>query len=242
MLYIVGIGPGDESLMTQEAINTIREADAIVGYKTYTNLIKHMIEDKELVRTGMRKEMERCQAAIELAQAGKKVALVCSGDPGVYALAGLVLEIIAKSQLTLPIKIISGVTASLAAASSLGAPLMHDFCHISLSDLLTPWPVIEKRVKMAAAADFVICFYNPRSKGRPNHLARVFELMRPFKNDLTPVGIVKNAGRTDKFQQWLTTFGAIDFECVDMKSIVIVGNQSTYRYQDLMITPRGYNI
>lgn len=136
---------------------------------------------------------------------------------------------------------VPGITASIAAASLLGAPLMHDFCHISLSDLLTPWEVIEKRIKAAAEADFVICFYNPRSLGREGHLARAFELMAPFKAATTPIGVVKAAARK-KEEKWITTFGEMEYERVDMTSLVIVGNKSTYISDDLMITPRGYKL
>lgn len=239
MLYVIGIGPGDQQTMTLEAVEAIKASDIIVGYKTYTHLIKALTFDKEVIKTGMCKEIERCQAAIDLAAHGKKVALVSSGDAGIYGMAGLVLELVTKQGLDVPVKVISGVTASTAAATLLGAPLMHDFCHISLSDLLTPWDVIEKRIANAAEADFVICFYNPRSRGRPDHLARAFELMKPFKSGSTPVGIVKDAGRKRQ-QKWITTFAEMDFEPVDMTSLVIVGNKTTYVHGDLMITPRGY--
>ncbi|AZS49865.1 precorrin-3B C(17)-methyltransferase [Entomomonas moraniae] len=241
MLYLVGLGPGDEGTMTQDAIAAIQDAEVIVGYKTYTNLIKHLIEGKELIRTGMCKELERCEAAIEAAKSGKKVALVSSGDVGVYGMAGPVFEIIARDHLDLEVKVVAGVTSSVASAAMIGCPLMHDFCHISLSDLLTPWDLIEKRVRMAADADFVICFYNPRSKGRPDHLQKAFELMSPFKRPETPVGIVKAAGRA-KEDMWLTTLAEIDYSVVGMTSMVIVGNKSTYRYKDYIITPRGYMV
>ncbi len=149
------------------------------------------------------------------------------------------LELVSKQKLDVEVRLIPGMTASIAAASLLGAPLMHDFCHISLSDLLTPWPVIEKRIVAAGEADFVICFYNPRSRGREGHLARAFELLSAVKSADTPVGVVKSAGRK-KQEKWLTTLGAMDFEPVDMTSLVIVGNKTTYVQDGLMITPRGY--
>lgn len=239
MLYVIGIGPGSQSMMTLEAIEAIRDADIIVGYKTYTHLVKALTVDKEVIKTGMCKEIERCQEALNLAVQGKKVALISSGDAGIYGMAGLILELVTKQKLDVEVKLIAGVTASTAAASLLGAPLMHDFCHISLSDLLTPWPVIEQRVIAAAQADFVICFYNPRSRGRADHLARAFDLMRPYTAASTPVGVVKAAGRK-KQEKWLTTFGEMDFENVDMTSLVIVGNKTTYCQDGLMITPRGY--
>lgn len=241
MLTVIGIGPGSEAMMTGEAIEALKDAEIVVGYKTYTHLVKPLVGDKEVIKTGMCKEIERCEWAIDLAQQGKKVAMVCSGDSGIYGMAGLILEIVTKRQLDIKVRIVPGVTASIASAALLGAPLMHDFCHISLSDLLTPWDVIEKRVKAAADADFVICFYNPRSRGREGHLAHAFELMAPFKSPDTPVGIVKAAGRK-KEDKWLGTIGTMDFERVDMTSLVIVGNQSTFIRDGLMITPRGYKV
>lgn len=241
MLTVIGIGPGSETMMTQEAIAALQEAEIVVGYKTYTHLVKPLTGDKQVIKTGMCKEIERCQTAIELAQAGHNVALISSGDAGIYGMAGLVLELVTSQQLDIEVRLVAGITASIAAASLLGAPLMHDFCHISLSDLLTPWPVIEKRIIAAASADFVICFYNPRSRGREGHLARAFELMSEFTSPQTPVGVVKAAGRK-KEQKWLTTFGEMDFEPVDMTSLVIVGNKTTFVRNGLMITPRGYEL
>lgn len=241
MLTVIGIGPGSEAMMTQEAIAALQEAEIVVGYKTYTHLVKPLTGDKQVIKTGMCKEIERCQTAIELAQAGHNVALISSGDAGIYGMAGLVLELVTSQQLDIEVRLVAGITASIAAASLLGAPLMHDFCHISLSDLLTPWPVIEKRIIAAASADFVICFYNPRSRGREGHLARAFELMSSFTRPQTPVGVVKAAGRK-KEQKWLTTFGEMDFEPVDMTSLVIVGNKTTFVRDGLMITPRGYEL
>ncbi len=241
MLTVIGIGPGSEAMMTEEAVTALKEAEVVVGYKTYTHLVKPLVGDKEVIKTGMRKEIERCHLAIELAQEGKNVAMVCSGDAGIYGMAGLILEIVTKEKLDIQVRVVPGITASIAAASLLGAPLMHDFCHISLSDLLTPWEVIEKRIKAAAEADFVICFYNPRSLGREGHLARAFELMAPFKAATTPIGVVKAAARK-KEEKWITTFGEMEYERVDMTSLVIVGNKSTYISDDLMITPRGYKL
>ena len=172
MIYVIGIGPGGKEYMTLEAIEAIKNSDVIVGYKTYINLIEDMISDKEVVQNGMRKEIDRCKMAVEIAKEGKDVAVVSSGDSGIYGMAGLILELVVKEDEDIKVKVVPGVTASIAAASVLGAPIMHDFCHISLSDLLTPWEVIEKRLRLAAEADFVVCLYNPRSKGRSEHLAR----------------------------------------------------------------------
>ena len=241
MIYVIGIGPGCRDLMTQEAISAMEDAEVIVGYKTYIKLVEDFIKDKEVVQNGMRKEVDRCQDAIDIAKTGKKVAVISSGDAGIYGMAGLILELITKQELDIPVKVVPGVTASIGAAAVLGAPIMHDFCHISLSDLMTPWEVIEKRLRLAAEADFVICLYNPRSKGRSEHLAKAFEIMGEFKDKSTPVGIVKDVGREDQ-EKFICTFDTMDFERVDMTTMVIIGNKSTYIHDDLMITPRGYTV
>lgn len=241
MIYVIGIGPGCKDLMTMEAIKSIGDADVIVGYKTYVDLVKDLIDNKEVVQNGMRKEIERCREAIEIAKTGKKVAVISSGDAGIYGMAGLILELVTKENLDIKVKIIPGVTASIGAAAVLGAPIMHDFCHISLSDLMTPWEVIEKRLRLAAEADFVICLYNPRSKGRSEHLAKAFEIMGEFKDKSTPVGIVKDVGRKNE-EKFICTFGTMDFEKVDMTTMVIIGNKATYIHDDLIITPRGYEV
>lgn len=241
MIYVIGIGPGCRDLMTQEAISAMEDAEVIVGYKTYIKLVEDFIKDKEVVQNGMRKEVDRCQDAIDIAKTGKKVAVISSGDAGIYGMAGLILELITKQELDIPVKVVPGVTASIGAAAVLGAPIIHDFCHISLSDLLTPWEVIEKRLRLAAEADFVICLYNPRSKGRSEHLANAFKIMGEFKDGSTPVGIVKDVGREDQ-EKFICTFDTMDFERVDMTTMVIIGNKSTYIHDDLMITPRGYTV
>lgn len=241
MIYVIGIGPGCKDLMTGEAINAINDAQVIVGYKTYIDLVQDFIKNKEVVQNGMRKEIERCKEAIEIAKTGKKVAVISSGDAGIYGMAGLILELVTKENVDIKVKVVPGVTASIGAAAVLGAPIMHDFCHISLSDLMTPWEVIEKRLRLAAEADFVICLYNPRSKGRSEHLANAFKIMGQFKDGNTPVGIVKDVGRENE-EKLICTFETMDFERVDMTTIVIIGNKSTYIHEDLMITPRGYEV
>ncbi|MCT4509499.1 MAG: precorrin-3B C(17)-methyltransferase [Tepidibacter sp.] len=241
MIYVVGIGPGSKDLMTNEAIEALEKSEVIVGYKTYINLVEEFIKDKEVVQNGMRKEIERCQDAIDKAKEGKKVAVISSGDSGIYGMAGLILELVTKQNLDIDVKVVPGVTASIGAAAVLGAPIMHDFCHISLSDLLTPWEVIEKRLRLAAEADFVICLYNPRSKGRKDHLKRAFEIMGEFKSGDIPVGIVKDVARDGQCKQ-VVKYKDVDFETVDMTTIVIIGNKSTYINGDKMITPRGYVI
>ncbi|PHV70987.1 precorrin-3B C(17)-methyltransferase [Sporanaerobium hydrogeniformans] len=241
MIEIIGIGPGSKATMTLEAIEAIEKAEVIIGYKTYIDLIKEMLQDKQIVRNGMRQEVERCKEAIEIAKTGKRVAVVSSGDSGIYGMAGLILELVTKEGLDLPVKVIPGVTASIGGASILGAPIMHDFCHISLSDLLTPWEVIEKRLRLAAEADFVICLYNPRSKGRSGHLEKAFEIMAPYKNPNTPVGIIKNIGRAEE-EKCIMKYGEMNYEQVDMTTMVIIGNKSTYTADGYMITPRGYSV
>ena len=241
MIYVIGIGPGNRELMTEEAIAAMEDAEVIVGYKTYIKLVEEFIKDKEVVQNGMRKEVDRCQEAIDIAKTGKKVAVISSGDAGIYGMAGLILELVTKQNLDIPVKVVPGVTASIGAAAVLGAPIMHDFCHISLSDLMTPWEVIEKRLRLAAEADFVICLYNPRSKGRSEHLAKAFKIMGEFKAGSTPVGIVKDVGRADQ-EKFICIFDTMDFERVDMTTMVIIGNKSTYIKDDLMITPRGYTV
>ena len=235
MIYVVGIGPGSQETMTYEAMEAIKNSDVIVGYKTYVDLVKDLIKEKDVVSNGMKQEIDRVKKAIEISKTGKSVAVISSGDAGVYGMAGLVLELSEGEE----VRIISGVTASTAAAAVLGAPLMHDFCHISLSDLLTPLDLIYKRVTLASEGDFVICFYNPRSKGRPDYLKNAFELMKKYKSGSTPVGIVKNVGR-DKQEVFICTIDTIDYELVDMLSIVIVGNSSTYVKNNKIITKRGY--
>lgn len=241
MLYVVGLGPGSKAMMTQEAREVIEQTKTIVGYATYVRLIEDMIEGKELVVTGMRGEIDRCKKALEIAQTGKDVAIISSGDAGVYGMAGLIMDLASKQDAKVEIKVIPGVTASIAAAAHLGAPLMNDFCHISLSDLMTPWEVIEKRLHAAAAADFVICLYNPRSKGRPHHLRKALDIIAQYKAGTTVVGIGKDVARPKEIDE-ITTIDDLDETMVNMTSIVIVGNKETYVHDGRMITPRGYQL
>ena len=241
MIYVIGIGPGAKETMTLQAIKALEEAEVIVGYKTYISLVEDFIEGKEVIKNGMRQEIDRCRLAVEYAKSGKKVAVISSGDSGIYGMAGLILELVTKEEQDIPVKVVPGITASIGGASLLGAPIMHDFCHISLSDLLTPWEVIEKRLRLAAEADFVICLYNPRSKGRSEHLEKAFNMMSEFKGPRTPVGILKDVGRPEE-KKILVEYQNMDFESVDMTTIVIIGNKSTFIHNDYMITPRGYKV
>ena len=241
-LYVVGIGPGDMKHMTFEARDALAAAETVVGYKTYLDFITPLLEGKEVVSTGMMKEVERCREALRIAASGRTVALVSGGDAGIYGMAGLVLEL-AQGEVDaekVEIIVIPGVSALQAAAAVLGAPLMHDFAVISLSDLMTPWEVIERRIAAAAGADFVIAIYNPRSKGRVMQLERARELMLAVRSPETPVGIVKTACREGE-ERIVTTLAALLDHPVDMFTLVLVGNSATFVDKaGRMVTPRGY--
>ena len=238
---VIGIGPGGKPYMSLECLEAIKNADVLIGYKTYVKLVADMLEGKEVLQTGMRKEVDRCKWAIEKAQAGHHVALISSGDAGVYGMAGLVLELVKNIENPPPVHIIPGISAVNAAAASLGAPLMHDFAVISLSDLLTDFALIEKRLDSAASADFVIALYNPKSCGRNWQLGRAREIFLRHKSPATPVGIVRKAKR-DNESITLTTLDKMSEHEVDMLSIVLVGNSQTYVHNGKMITPRGYPV
>ncbi|MBI9014485.1 MAG: precorrin-3B C(17)-methyltransferase [Clostridiales bacterium] len=241
MLYVVGIGPGNKEEMTAHALNAICKSDTIVGYKTYIDLVKEHISEKEVVVNGMRGEVERCTRAVELASEGKNVAVISSGDPGVYAMSGLVLEIVAAKELDLDIEIVPGITSANGASASLGAPIMHDHAYISLSDLLTDFELIKKRLSLAAEGDFVICLFNPKSKGRPAHIDKAREILLKHKSVDTVVGIVNNAKREGE-KVTITTLGKMLEHHIDMTTMVVIGNSNTYKYKDFMITPRGYQV
>lgn len=237
MLRIIGIGPGSKEHMTYRAAEAIATSQVIVGYKTYIDLIQDLITDQEVVQNGMKREVERCEKAIEIARSGKTVAVISSGDAGVYGMAGLVLELLGDE--TMAVEIVPGVTASSAAASIAGAPLMHDYCHISLSDLLTPMDQIQQRVRSAVRGGFVICFYNPRSKGRPNHLEQAFQWIKEETSEDLAVAVVKDAHREGQACHY-GTVDDFDFNRVDMTSLVIVGNRTSRMIQGKLVTPRGY--
>ncbi len=237
-LYVVGIGPGKQSGLTGEAKEALNEAEVIVGYELYIDLIKELAAGKKLLSTPMRREVERCRLAVEEALSGKTVALVCSGDAGVYGMAGVVLEI-AAGEPELEIEIVPGVTAACSGAAILGAPLMHDFVVISLSDLLTPWEKIIKRIKLAAEADFVICLYNPASKKRQDYLALACEEMLKFKAAKTPCGYVQHIGRAGQVYE-LCSLAELKEKQLDMFTTVFIGNEQTKIINNRMLTPRGY--
>ncbi len=239
MIDVIGIGPGGKPYMSLECVDALHAADIVIGYKTYIKLVEDMLDGKEVIKTGMRKEVERCELAIEKASTGLRVALISSGDAGVYGMAGLVLEL-AKDHPSPPrVHVIPGITAANAAAASLGAPLMHDFAVISLSDLMTDFSLIEKRLDCAACADFVIALYNPKSSGRSWQLDKAREIFLKYQKPETPVGIVRKAKRDDE-NITLTTLQEMMQHEVDMLTIVIVGNSQTYIHEGKMITPRGY--
>lgn len=240
ILWVVGIGPGGKEHMTSAALAALNRAELVVGYTRYIDLIRDLIQGREIFETGMTKEIDRCRHAIEEAMNGKNVALVCSGDPGVYAMAGLVYELLRTENIAeLQVEVIPGIPALSACASVLGAPLMHDFASISLSDRLTPWEVIERRLHAAASSDFVIVIYNPRSRGRKDHLRRAVEIISSYRDGSTPLGVVKAATRQG--EEWfITTLSEVPYEKVDMNTTLIIGNSSTYVWQNRMITPRGY--
>lgn len=229
--------------MTPKAAKAIDDSEIIVGYNTYIALIRDRIGDRPVVGNGMRQEVERCQKAVELAAEGKKVAVISSGDPGVYGMAGLVLELAQKmpEDVRPECEIIPGLTAANTSAAALGAPLMHDYAVISLSDLMTPWELIKKRAKLAAEGDFVIAIYNPKSRGRADYLNQIRDIVMKYRKPETPVGIVRKAGRPG--MNWtVSTLGKLPEEDVDMQSTVIIGNSNTYVADGRMITPRGYKL
>ncbi|MDA8188093.1 MAG: precorrin-3B C(17)-methyltransferase [Dehalococcoidales bacterium] len=239
-ILVVGIGPGSPEHLTVRAREALAQSDVVVGYKTYVGLIKELLDGKELVSSGMRQEVARARKAVDLARLGKTVAVISSGDAGVYGMAGLVYEVAREVGWSLTsVEIIPGVSALNAAASLLGAPLMHDFAVISLSDLLTPWAKIADRLEMAAQADFVIVLYNPRSSKRTEQIVEAQRIVRRYRDGSTPAGIVNSAFREG--QQIVVTDldHMLDFD-VGMLSIVLIGNSSTTTFDGLMVTPRGY--
>lgn len=242
-LTVVGIGPGSLNDMTPRAFNSIRNADVVVGYNAYITLIKSLIEDKEVIGTAMLQEIDRCKMAVEKAISGQKVVVVSSGDPGIYGMAGLVLELVMQlpKEKQPKVEVVPGISAVSASAAILGAPLMHDFAVISLSDLLTPWDLIKKRAELVAQGDFVVALYNPKSKKRVTQIEEIREIMLKFKDPQTPVGIVNNATR-EKEYAIISNLNDFTKETIDMFSLVIIGNSNTYVEDGKIITPRGYKI
>ena len=243
ILYVVGIGPGAEAHATPAALKAIAESQLVVGYTTYIKLVRHLLEGKEIVKTGMTEEIGRARAAIERARDGATVALISSGDAGVYGMAGLVFQVLKemgwKRGDSPELRLIPGMTALNSCASLVGAPLVHDFCSISLSDLLTPWSVIERRIEAAANADFVIGLYNPASGRRTRQIVDAQTIIRRHREASTPVALVKSAYR-DMEQVVLTDLANfLDYE-IGMLTTVLIGSSNTFMFEGYMVTPRGY--
>lgn len=238
-IYVVGIGPGNKENMTFKAYETLKNSDIIIGYKTYISLIEDLFPDKLLIKSFMKKEVERCEETLKLAEEGKIVSLISSGDPGVYGMAGLMLEVAKNSDID--IEIIPGITSSNASASLGGAPIVHDSVNISLSNLLTDWEVIKKRIDLASQVDFVITLYNPKSKGREFLINEARDIMLKHKSKDTPVLIARNVGREGEDFVITTLEKMLDFE-INMFSTVIIGNSNSFILKNKIITPRGYKI
>lgn len=237
-IYVIGIGPGAYEQMTGKAIQAMQASDVIVGYTVYVNLVKEHFPGKEFRTTPMKKEVDRCVLAFEEAKKGRTVSMICSGDAGVYGMAGLMYEV-GENYPEVELEIIPGVTAATGGAAVLGAPLIHDFCLISLSDLLTPWEKIEDRLLGASRADFVICLYNPSSIKRHDYLQKACDLMLRYKSPETVCGIVSNIAREGEASQ-VMTLKELREEKVDMFTTVFVGNSQTKEIGGKMVTPRGY--
>jgi len=225
--------------MTPAAGEALAAAEVIIGYQTYLDLIPEFLAGKEVLASQMMKEVDRCRKALDLAAEGRKVALVSGGDPGIYAMAGLVFEMAREQGDAVDIEVIAGIAALNACAARLGAPLMHDFAAISLSDLLTPWEKIERRLEAAAAADFVVVIYNPKSKKRAEHIVKAREILLAHRAPETSVGIVTAATRENE-RIVLTTLEKMLESEIDMQTTIIVGNSMTFAWQGFMVTPRGY--
>lgn len=239
-IYVAGIGPGSEDDITPAVKKAVTSSDVVVGYKYYFPFIRSLVKkDAECVDTGMRKERDRAVMAFDYAEQGKTVCVISSGDAGIYGMAPLIWEMKRERNAAVEIEVLPGISAFQKAASLLGAPIGHDFCIISLSDLLTPWTKIERRIEAAAAADFVTAVYNPKSEGRYWQLYRLKEIFLKERTPETPVGYVRQAGREEQ-QVTLTTLADFDPEQVDMFTVVLIGNSQSYNWEGKMITPRGY--
>lgn len=238
-IYVVGIGPGKAQFMTAQARQALEEAEVLCGYTVYVELVAPLFPGKETYTTPMTKELDRCRWALQTAASGKTVALVCSGDPGVYGMAAPLLQL-APDYPDVEVEVVAGVTAALSGAAVLGAPLGHDFCVISLSDLLTPWAVIEKRLQCAARGDFAICLYNPSSRKRADYLQKACDiLLASGKTPETVCGWVRNIGREGQEKQ-LLTLGELRDAQLDMFTTVFIGSAGTRNIQGNMVTARGY--
>ena len=237
-LFIIGLGPGADLDLTGRAIRALEQSQVLVGYTVYIDLLREKYSDKELISTPMRTEVERCMLALRLAQEGRAAAMVCSGDPGVYGMAGLCFEL-AEQYPEVEIEVIPGITAANAGAAMLGAPLMHDFSVISLSDLITPWDTIARRLRAAAEADFVICIYNPSSRKRWDYLRKACDILMESREPETPCGLARNIGRDGESIELMSLQNLREAE-TDMFTTVYIGNRQTKIMNGKLVTPRGY--
>jgi precorrin-3B C17-methyltransferase len=237
-IYVVGIGPGDAGMLTPDASEALRSSDVLVGYPLYLDLLGAEFDGKERLSTPMKQERERCMLCLEEAANGKTVSLVCSGDPGVYGLASLMLEV-GKERPDITVTVIPGITAALSGAAVLGAPVNHDFCLVSLSDLLTPWEVIERRLEAAAAGDFVIVLYNPGSRHRPDHLRRAAAILLRSLPGERPCGLAENIGRSGMKAE-ICKLAELGEKEANMFTTVFIGNSATEVIGEKLVTKRGY--
>lgn len=237
-IYVVGIGAGSADGMTYEARKVLENADVIVGYTVYADLVKKLLPDKEYFTSAMKQERERCEKAVEMAAQGRRVAVICSGDAGVYGMASLVHEVAAKYE-DIEVCVVAGVSAMLSGGALVGAPLGHDFAVISLSDLLTPWEKIEKRLECAAIGDFAICLYNPSSKKRRDYLQKACDIILKYRDTKTVCAAARNIGR-DGEEYTVMTLGELHDYQADMFTTVFIGNSQTREIKGKMVTPRGY--
>lgn len=239
-VFVVGLGPGGGQFLTVQAQSALQQAEVLCGYTVYIDLVRPLYPEKECYTTGMTREIDRCRWALDTARAGRDVALVCSGDAGVYGMASPLLELAAEYP-DVEVEVVPGLTAALSGAAVLGAPLAHDFCVISLSDRLTPWEMIEKRLACAAMGDFCVALYNPSSKGRPDYLQKAVRiLLQNGKGAGTPCGVVRSIGRTGQ-QSSQMTLAELEHTTVDMFTTVFIGNSATHQVNGWMVTPRGYH-
>lgn len=239
-IYIVGIGPGSYEQMTIQAVRALEECDTIVGYSVYIDLMKPQFPNKMFLSTPMRQEVQRCRMCFEEAAKGKTVAMICSGDAGVYGMTGL-MHVISKEYPDIVLKTVCGVTAAISGAALLGAPLIQDFVVISLSDLLTPWETIEKRIRAAAQTDMVICLYNPSSRKRHDYLKKACDLVLMYASEDTVCGVAENIGREGESYA-LYSLGELREACVNMFTTVFIGNSQTVVVNNKMVTLRGYRL
>jgi precorrin-3B C17-methyltransferase len=239
MIFVVGTGPGSKDYLTPTALESINRSDTIIGYSTYLELLDGCLDGKKIISSAMMQEVQRCILAFEEAERGSVVSMISGGDPGIYAMAGLLYEIAVERDSAIEIKVIPGLAALNSCAARLGAPLMHDFVAISLSDLLTPWETIERRLHAAASADFVIVLYNPKSKRRTENIVNARQIILDYRHTTTPVGIVTAATRENEHVVVTDLEGMLEAE-IGMQSTVIIGNSTTFTWRGKMITPRGY--